>query len=427
MARSNVVATIVVAIVLIGGCDFLDGENGANFSENSEPLEGGWVGMELILPEGVAAHEVRITGIHCESAAECAVSVESGHGFIAGASTSGVSGVVLDGAVVAQAGSGTADMDFTGFNKTSLGVVARMGLSNYFVLADGNLTDPASWSFQSMGTNESDNDFQVLNTQWLIADDGSGNWIFNYNGVIWGTDSNPSPTTFWNGLWSPNRNPPFPSDFLDRKSADDSICDSSPEMNVSPTATQFNYAAPDFSVIIYPANTINQGGSDPTGVCVSTDGAQNFRHVPFPDATNEDHEGPKAVYCIDKDRCWAYNGRQFATDSVYVYYTTNASQGTSMTWTRAQLPSLPDVGVVPRHIFFAPDGQHGWLVGQLTSSSPLMLYTDDGGQSWENISGGVQAAVGGVRLHSGFAIDANRIFVGGESATLYYHASGGME
>lgn len=131
-------------------------------------------------------------------------------------------------------------------------------------------------------------------------------------------------------MWAPNRVPPFPADYHDLKEADDSLCDSTAEMNVSPNATQFSAATDGLEVIIYPANAINQAGTDPSGVCVSTDGAQSLTQVPFPDANNDDGYGPQGVYWADSDRCFAFAGREFASDSFFVYYTHDASAGAEM-------------------------------------------------------------------------------------------------
>lgn len=81
---------------------------------------------------------------------------------------------------------------------------------------------------------------------------------------------------------------------------------------------------------------------------------------------------------------------------------------------------------MPYQFFFAPDGEHGWLVNE-NSNDAMILRTNDGGQSWEDISGGLVEAAGSTAMHGGFALDADRIFVGGESGTLYYHEGGGVE
>ena len=442
------IGLLFLSAALVTGCDFLDDDDdasndgnatnvnntnnndnndGDNDGDNDEELAGGWYGYELDVPDGVARHDVRVTGIHCESADECAVStyVPLDHGFIVGATTSGSTGVVYNGETLSDELAGT-DFRFHGFNQTSLGLHARLSASYRFVLGDGDLTDPASWDNIRPGTNDSESDFSVLNDQWLLADDGNDNWVFHYRGVMFRTDEEPSEITHWAGVWAPNRNPPYPNDHADRKSADDTLCDSSPEISISPTTTQYSEAASDLSWIMITANALDQRGSDPSGVCVSEDMGDNFYQVPFPDANNDDNYGPQAVYCIDDDHCWAYGGRTFADDSAMIYYTTNASDGRDMDWSRGTLPDgLPDDGVVPKHVFFAPDAQHGWMTGNVKNDT-MLFQTTDGGATWEDISNGLRAASGGTRMHAGFALDENRIFIGGEDDVLYYHENSGL-
>ena len=62
-------------------------------------------------------------------------------------------------------------------------------------------------------------------------------------------------------------------------------------------------------------------------------------------------------------------------------------------------------------IFFAPDGVHGWAVGNL-SRKPLMLRTTDSGHSWTDVSAQV-ASIAQSDLQSGFALDANKVWVVG--------------
>ena len=186
---------------------------------------------------------------------------------------------------------------------------------------------------------------------------------------------------------------------------------------------QFAHASADLGVIIYPAVGLNQGGAsmsnyDAPGVCVSVDRGKTFHQVPFPaaDIVHSDW-GPRAINCTDDDHCWAYKAYQFGDDNRYLFYTTNASSGLSMTWTRGALPDIDLSGVTFRQAFFAPDNQHGWLVGDFDSKAPLLFATSDGGATWEDLSAKVQSAMGDGELWTGAAADADHIWTAAKTAT----------
>ncbi|MBA2662090.1 MAG: hypothetical protein H0U74_07315 [Bradymonadaceae bacterium] len=396
--------------------------NNTNNANNTSPQ--GWQTFELEVPGDRFASGMRVTGVWCDAANSCVYSVDTndGHGYLGSASSEGVTGVVLDGATVATASGANFNIRFLGFNKTSAGLVARVDSAASYVSAAGAITAPESWSTSTFGVN-GDGDFRFGNKQWMIASAADGKWRYIYNGVLWGADSAPGPETLWTGLWSPDRNPSFPADYLTRKGADPTLCGGAPQMNILPSVTQFAAISADMGTFIYPANAINQGGGDPSGVCVSTNAGVTFNQVPFDGLGDE--LGPKAVYCVGGDKCWAYNALPNDVDSVFIYYTTNASAGANMTWTRATLPvSVPNEDVQFNHIFFAPDATNGWMVGSIRNNA-MLLNTTDGGQTWTNLSGGVMAKTDTVRLHSGFALDANKIWIGGEKGTFLYHANGG--
>lgn len=294
--------------------------------------------------------------------------------------------------------------------------------------ASSDYTTKSSWSRTEIGINDSDNGFTVLNDQEGFGVAPDGTWRYLYTGVLFGAAKAPSATTYWDGVWSPQRVPPFPADFQQLKDADATICNSNPGGSVNPHPTQVMYMSDDLSLIMYPASSMNNEdlhNPDLPGVCVSTDRGATFRVVAFPDAPGG--YGPLGVDCTDNDHCWAYNGLQYSDDTHYIYFTQNASQGTSMTWTRATLPSNLVSGQTQiRHIFFAPDNTHGWAVGA-NDGRPLLLRTVDGGANWTDESAPVMALIGKTRLSSGFALDADNIWVGGEKGVLLSNGRGGLE
>lgn len=105
----------------------------------------------------------------------------------------------------------------------------------------------------------------------------------------------------------------------------------------------------------------------------------------------------------------AWFGSQYA--KAYVQRTTDGGR----TWRAVALPSsVADRTLALNAAFFAPDGQHGWIVGyDFDASAALGLATTDGGATWSVLSG-----LGKSKLYSGFALDATHVWVGGEQGVL---------
>jgi hypothetical protein len=261
------------------------------------------------------------------------------------------------------------------------------------------------------------------NAQEALRGDADDHWLLiNHVGYVYGSSSAPSAGTDWTKLWSPTATPPVPEDFEDRYAADGTLCDSDVSTGEAPAATQNVYISEDLGLAMFPAGGLNQSGTAKPGVCISTDRGVTFYNVPFADLADLDISapGPIAVTCLDNDDCFAYNGVDLELGSVYLYYTNNASAGKASVWHRATLPAGLDAGtdVNPYVLFFAPDKMHGWLAGA-NEENPMLLATTDGGHTWTNKSAAISALTD-QRLHSGFAVDADHVFLGGEDGTLLY-------
>jgi hypothetical protein len=218
--------------------------------------------------------------------------------------------------------------------------------------------------------------------------------------------------------------PPFPADYLAKKTVDPTICDSDPGLNVQPKVGDVMHASNDLSLIIYTAAAVNSSSTDDLpGVCISTDGGATFNNVPFPGLG--DTPGPRALHCTDDDHCWAVGGWQFSDESNYVYYTTNASAGTGSTWTAGTLPATLTVGSTQMSDVDFFDNQVGYIVGH-NDNEPLVMKTTDGGATWTDLSGPLLNLAETTKLHSVFALDANNVMVGGEKGTLLSNQNGGQ-
>ncbi|MBK7862600.1 MAG: hypothetical protein IPJ65_29125 [Archangiaceae bacterium] len=308
-------------------------------------------------------------------------------------------------------------IDFIGFDKRGSSLIARVDNSSTFVSATGDFTQKSSWTFVNMG--RADGDTLPLNSIDQLQGTASNEWrLINHRGFVYSATAAPSMTTVWTKIWSPLASPSVPADFAAQYAADPTLC----RMDVSgggvPSPSNPAYVAPDLSVIVTLSGGLNQDGDAAPGVCISTDQGLHFYNRPFLGVpTDVSSPGPIGVYCTDKDHCWAFNGLPFQKGTAYIYGSTNASAGKTSTWSAATVPTgfatAEDVELTG--MFFAPDGTHGWVVGN-KSRKPLMLRTTDSGKTWTDVSGSVSAAQSD--LYGGFALDADHVWVVGRYGAL---------
>jgi hypothetical protein len=388
----------------------ITGTTGATTGTTGSTTGGGW--HAIAMPAG--QDDASVTAVYCTSGTKCIITTHENTGDPGGvfaATDSAVGDKLVDGTypgAVPTAASELGDVDFDGIELTRNGVVARADVSGAYISATGDFTQKASWTVVGMG--KSGGDTLPLNGQDQIQVDASGNWIFiNHDGFVYSSTTAPSDTTAWTEIWSPEAVPPVPADFVTQLGADPTLCDSDVSAGGLPTPSDPNYVSQDLSLIVYPAGGLNQMGSAPPGVCISTDKGVHF------DATNP---GPHGVTCLDGNHCFAYNGLPSQAGTAYIYYTSNAAMGKASTWTAATVPAsfATADNVELSGIFFAPDGMHGWCVGD-TDHHALLLKTADGGHSWTDISTKV-AGVLDNDLYNGFALDNDHVWLTGRFGTL---------
>ncbi len=377
----------------------------------------GW--RALAFPDGPGPED-RVTGVHCTAVDACVITtddaVSSPGGFVFAVDGEAVTTALIRGEDIADTAGLIGSVGFIGLDLTNQGLVARADTTGAFVAAASDFTNPASWSAVELGLRDGSR-LAAGNAQEAFAVDPSGRWLFaNRQGTVYEASAPPGPTTVWTGLWSPVRVPPIPDGFADLLLADPTLCEMDVGTSLAPEGTQNVTFSRDLSVAVYPSAGLNQGGSAAAGVCISTDGGRRFYNVPF-DGLGDEY-GPIAVECVDENLCFAVNGLSFDAGSAYVYRTANASAGAASTWTRATIPTSIETASNARlrFVFFAPDQMHGWIGGNVNNRA-LLLRTTDGGLTWTDVSGAVQA-VSSVRMHGGFALDADNIWLGGENKTL---------
>ena len=356
----------------------------------------------------------RVTGVYCSSVASCVVSTEDrfegGHIYSSDGLT--ITGTVMTGddSFTDQVGvAGTAS--FTGFSTVGDRLFAHVdGAAAALLTASGDVTQAAAWQLTTVGVPEGDSSFG--GNQQLGWGEAAGRWVYAITGTIFAGTDQPSPGALWLATWSPDN---VPAGLVQRHRDDPSLCMAQPSVSISTALTRVAYVAPDLSVVLYPAGARNQPGSEEPGVCISTDGAETFLHVPFPDI--EGDLGPLGVKCFGADHCVAFGGLQYAPESVYIYVTNDATAGAASTWVRAELPRLREDSRF-RDVSFAPDGLTGWAVGAEGAGSPLVLVTSDGGATWSDATSTVRALAQGVRLHTVYVFDAEHVWIGGEGGLL---------
>ncbi|MEW5740145.1 MAG: hypothetical protein AB1938_14535 [Myxococcota bacterium] len=381
-------------------------------------------------PPEYSSSSVYVYGIYCTAADKCVVAVGTGGSrggavHALGATAWGerlVDGDYEDGPLGALTGQ-VGDFGFLGFVPSRTVLVARVTSSRIIVSAIGDITSKASWSAVKTGT-VAGGSFGG-NATLTLQSASDTDWVFaNNNGFVYSATQAPSESTTWTQLWAPTSIPPVPADFVAQYTADKTLCDWDISTTAQPYPSQSFWAAQDLSVLIHPAYGLNQNswrelnngeamyGALKPGVCISTDKGRHFYFKELPENLNVSSPGPFGVTCLDKDTCFAFNGTQFQANS-YIYFSTDASQGKTSTWTKATLPAnfATSTDITISALFFAPDKTHGWAVGN-NSRRPMLLRTVDAGRTWTDISGQV-ASLADSDLVNGFALDANRIWITG--------------
>ena len=148
-------------------------------------------------------------------------------------------------------------------------------------------------------------------------------------------------------------------------------------------------------------------------ICISTDGGHSF-YPTFLTVTDDDSQyPPTGIMFSSATNGIAWFGQANATP--YIQRTTDGGK----TFSSVALPaSVASHSLVLNAGFFAPDGQHGWIVGMnLDSDKALALATTDAGATWATIATGLDD----VQLYSGFALDATHVWLGGTKGTVIHN------
>jgi hypothetical protein len=297
---------------------------------------------------------------------------------------------------------------YAGVQKTKSGYVAMAHACELVVSEDGG----KSFGFKAVGAGKPFGIERVL----AYRETATGAMLVRDTGVVSVTTSPPGPNAIWDDVWAPNGVPPTPDPVPDDQ------CQKGPRGLNVPALSQAVYVSPDGQFIAYPSSA-----NDDPQICVSTDGGRSFY--------------PKFLPGVAEDVLFAPpNGVVFASPVVGVtFYANNIYPGRGYiyrtvdkgnTWAKVELPAdVANKEIELMGGFFAPDGQHGWIVGyNYENSIALLLKTSDAGATWSSASGDLAAKISeanGGKLRTGFALDANHLWVGGEYGVLMANEAGG--
>ncbi len=382
------------------------------------PGEPGWTIVPLIddetNPDSIVYHAGNslVTGIHFASLDQGVLVVTgdnqtfSDGGAVFGATQKEVTDVRFGGDGTGLCLLGT--VDFQGIVKTSDGYVAMAHACDLISSKDGG----ATFGIEPVGVGEPFGIEQIL----AFRESGSGAMLVRDTGVVSRTTTKPGPNAIWDDSWAPRAIPPIP----DPVPADQ--CQSGPDSQNVPAVAQATYVSQDGQFIAYTASP----DYDPQ-ICISTDGGVSFFPKILPGVAEDVlFAPPTGVVFTSATNGITWHATNIYPGAAYIYRTTDGGE----TWAKVELPAeVASKSLELKHAFFAPDGQHGWLVGyNYDNSIALMLKTSDGGASWK-LSGGDLAAkvsdAGGGKLFTGFALDEHHIWVGGEYGIFAANAAGG--
>ena len=377
----------------------------------------GWAAVslvdEMVVGTPVSHQDDTVTAIWFKDLGHGVVATFPGAGWPAGSlqSLSGPRRVER----VAYTGIGTGsmgqDQSFFSLFPTSTGLVAASYYGDQVIRSiDGG----ASFTAVAAGTG-----IDSSGAIWY-SKDSSGTWHkVNRLGHVRAASMDPGPTTPWTITWQPSGLPPVPA-ALPAGACPNTFAQGSYFFD----AQQAFWASPDGSTMMY-----GQGyGSDPAGVCRSTDGGKTFYPVAFPSPpAGSATSVPYVLAFADATHGMAARAHDLVAGAAYIYTTSDAGA----TWTASAVPGAVNAPGEKAYFsggFYAPDGQHVWIVGGTIKAQALalLLKSSDGGKTWIDVSAKLAGLPGAAaRFHTGFALDADNIWIGGEHGGLLYSNTGG--
>ncbi|MEO6774515.1 MAG: hypothetical protein ABI467_16100 [Kofleriaceae bacterium] len=373
-----------------GGDD--DGSGGSTGSGGGGSTSNGWTAIPLVNDGNTQRVDNDLVSGIMMTAADKGYVVTQGAGE---SFSDGGAVFTLDGSTVALAFSGKnggpsllGTIDFTGLEQTPTGVVA-MAYSADVVRAD------------SAGHFAVEKNGNLAGIEPVIGyrETAAGVTLVRDTGVVSTSTQASGPTATFTDVWAPDAAQPIPAELPANE------CQGGPLGAGAPVMRSSAYIGN--GMIAYTAAP----SFDPQ-VCISKDGGTSFYPSILTVADDASENAPSGVLFSSAMNGITYWGS--ATAKPYIQHTSDG--GT--TWTNAALPAaVASHGLELDGAFFAPDGQHGWVVGfDHDGNHALGLSTADGGATWAQVIG-----LGDAKLYSGFALDATHVWIGGDNGTLLTH------
>ncbi len=389
-----------ISLVLLGACalpgSMSADDDGTGSDQNNpnptNPTASGWTAIPLVNDGNIQhADNDLVSAIYFSSADKGYVATQgAGESFSDGGAVFAIANktasVAFSGANGGPSQLGT--IDFTGLEPTPTGVVAmaysadivRGDASGHFAIAkDGNLAG--------------------IEPLLAYRETSAGVTLIRDTGVVSVSTQAGGPNASFTDVWAPDATEQIPASLPANE------CQGGPLGAGAPVLKYSAYVGN--GLIAYTAAP----SFDPQ-ICVSTNGGTAFYPALLDVDDDASQNAPSGVVFSSAQNGITWWGS--TTAKPYIQRTTDGGK----TWTRVALPaSVATHGLELNGGFFAPDGQHGWIVGyDHDTHLALALSSSDGGASWATIAG-----LGEAKLYSGFALDADHVWIGGDQGTLLVH------
>lgn len=392
----------------------------ACLSSSSTPTNGVWtvvqpVGTANTMPGGV-------TGLWFDSPTNGVVSFDTGliDHFDA---ANHIDAVALDGYAMLP---GPNNDVYYGVEQTSLGLVA-IGASSANLIVSGNAGKSFAYGKMYGSAESGDTGIGLEQAAYWLGSDGSGAWhIADQFEGVWASPTAPGPSATFTLTWHPNGDITVPATIPDGDCGG-YTGDSYYAMRPGPVFA----ASANGSNMVYGGNN---GGAGPPTICYSSDGGQSFVDVGAnlsPASFSSENYPWIFLYTSNTDVLGAFGSELQGPSTTFVLYSTDGGKD----WTQGTLPASAANMTTLIGAFATPSASSMFLVGDGvglypgasdTNSVLLMYKSSDGGHTWTDLSAKLAHLPNPpLRLSSGFALDDDHVWIGGENGFIAYSATGG--
>jgi hypothetical protein len=407
-----------------GEGEIAEGEGEIAEGEGETPAPSGWVRLELTNDPGnfdddhggiFGSNADQVTSIYFESLDRGFVgTVASGVGALYRASAQSIEQKLVTDDVLADVPGALGDFGIVSISRTTSGYVATLDTSGAVLLS----TDDGD-SFQIVETNLP---YGLASVESMVQSD-TGWTVVGGEAVTTMTDALPSAGTLWTELWAPEGAPPTPNPIPAGG------CIDRPASRYVDELSAHTYVSPDRQLVAYAPRGQY---ADVDVLCISHDGGVFFTEVSLPHFNDEANViGASSIVFLDEQVGFATtNDSNFGSGgSASIQKTEDGG----VTWSRTSLPAVVATDTMEfRVVFFAPGGVVGWALGTFNNETAMVLKTEDGGDNWRlalantALNAGLNELTTNFgRMQSGFALDEDNIWVGGDHSALLYSGNGG--